>query len=83
MKKTMKKCVIAEQVCEGLIGGAIAIVLGKTVIPKCDGFEATVVTLGTGALGWMVGRGFAKKFYKFCDDTFDTEFEEEGFLEVL
>lgn len=83
MNKTMKKCVIAEQVCEGLIGGAIGVVLCKTVIPKCNGFEATVVALGTGALGWMIGRDFAKKFYKFCDNTFETEFEDEGYLEVL
>lgn len=83
MNKTMKKCVMAEQVCEVLIGGASAIILNKTVTPKCNGLETIVVTLGSGVLGWMVGRGFAKKFYKFCDDTFDTEFEDGGYLDAL
>lgn len=83
MNKTMKKCVVAEQVCEVLIGGASAIILNKTVIPKCNGLETIVVGLGGSVLGWMVGRGFAKQFYKFCDATFDTEFKEEGYLEEM
>lgn len=83
MNKTMKKCVIAEQVCEVLIGGASAIILNKTVTPKCNGLETIVVGLGSSVLGCMVGRSFAKKFYKFCDDTFDTEFEDDGYLDAL
>lgn len=68
------KCVVAEQICELLIGGAIGIGVSKTVMPKCNIAEKVVVTLGSALVTYMIGNAFGKKFYKFCDTTFDTEF---------
>lgn len=72
-----KKCEIAEQVCEFTLGAAIGIVTTGCVLPKCkNGLEKAVVMLGTGIGGWMIGRSFAKQFYKFCDVVFDTDFSD-------
>ena len=71
------KCVIAEQVLEGLMGGAIGIALTKFVLPKCNVTEKVVVTLGTCVGSWVLGRELGKKFYKWCDDNVeDVDFED-------
>lgn len=71
-----EKCMIAETIGEAILGAAIGVCLDKTVMPKCNGCEKAVVALGTAVGGWMIGRSFAKTFYKFCDGVFDTEFED-------
>ena len=71
------KCMLAEQVGEVIIGGSLAVIIGKTVLPKCDnGFEKLVVSAGGAIGGWMLGREWAKKWLKFCDTAFDTDFED-------
>lgn len=71
------KCVIAENIGEALIGGAVGICLNKTIIPKCNKFE-TLVVIGGAAIGaGIVGNKFGKGFYKFCNDVFDTDFMVE------
>ena len=71
------KCVIGEQIGEVLIGGAIAIVVDKTIFPKLDGFrDEFIVTAGTIVGTWMIGRAWAKSWFKFCDAVFDTDFED-------
>jgi hypothetical protein len=75
--KTETKCFIAEQVCEGIMGGAVGIILSNNILPKCNNnAEKVVVTLGTTVVGWMLGRSFAKQFYAYCDYNFGTDFEE-------
>lgn len=74
---TKDKCVVAELVGEVLLGGAIATCLNKTVIDKCDKSEKTLVVLGGLVGSFTVGRAFAKTFYKFCDEVFDTDFSYE------
>lgn len=70
------KCVIAERVMEGLMGGAIGIGLTKFVYPKCNAAEKVVVTLGACAASWVLGREFGKKFFKWCDNSVeDVDFE--------
>lgn len=81
--KDLKKYVVAEQVCEVLIGGAMGIVLCKTVIPKCNTIESIVVAAGSGLVSGLVGREFAKKFYKFCDSVHGTNFDEMGYIKNL
>lgn len=75
MTKT-EKCMIAEQVGEALLGAASGIIIQKTVIPKCNKGEQILVTLGAAVGGWMLGRTFGNMFYKFCDDVFDTGFND-------
>lgn len=71
------KCLLAEQVGEVILGGSLALILDKTVLPKCDnGAEKLLVTAGGMIGGWMLGREWAKKWYKFCDSAFDTDFED-------
>ena len=77
------KCLVAEQIGEVLIGSTIAIGLNKTVIPHCNTAEKVVVAMGAAVGGWMVGRAFGKKFFNWCDDVFDTEFNEDGELDRL
>lgn len=76
MNATEKKCMVVEQVCEAVIGGAIGIILETTVFPKCNDVEKIVVTLGAGVAGFFAGRAFAKKFYKYCDDFHGTDFSD-------
>lgn len=76
-------CIAAEFVCEAFIGGALGIGVNKLVVPHCNKAEKAVVTVGTSILGWAIGREFAKKFYKFCDAKFDTEFNEDGLLDEV
>lgn len=77
---TMKKCVVAEQVCELLIGGALGVVMTNNVMPKCtNGAEKLLVLAGTCVGAWAAGRGFAKKFYSFCDAQFGTDFGDETY----
>ena len=72
-----KKCEIAEQVGEVLMGGAMGLLLTNHVYPKCENnLEKIVITLGAGVGGWVAGRVWAKHFYKFCDVAFDTDHEE-------
>jgi len=68
------KCVLAEAACELVLGAAIGVGLNKFVLPKCDPVEKVVVTAGTCVGSWMLGRGFCKQFYKFCDGVFGTDF---------
>ena len=70
------KCFIAEQVGEVFLAGATFIALKKTVFPKCSTGEQLVVTLGSTIGVWAVSRSVAKKWFKFCDDMFDTEFDD-------
>lgn len=70
------KCVLAEATCELVLGAAIGVGLNKFVLPKCDAIEKVVVTAGTCVGGWMLGRGFAKQFYKFCDYAYGTDFSD-------
>lgn len=75
--KTETKCLIAEAVGEVMLGGAIGVGLVNHVYPKCDNkTEKVVMTLGTMVGGWMIGRAWAKTFYKFCDGVFDVDFED-------
>lgn len=77
MNATEKKCMVVEQVCEAVIGGAIGVVLARNVFPKCDdNVEKIIVTLGTGVASFFAGRAFAKKFYKYCDDFHGTDFSD-------
>ena len=76
MNATEKKCIMAEQVCEVLIGGAAGIVVSNYIFPKCNKSEKVIVTLGSMVTGWAAGRAFAKTFYKFCDVKFGTDFKE-------
>ena len=71
-----KKCYYAEMIGEALMGAAVATCINKTVMPKCNGCEKIAVTLGAAVGGWMIGRSFAKTFYKFCDEVFDTDFSD-------
>ena len=74
MNTKEKRCVVAEQICEALIGGAIGVVVSNNVLPKCNNIvEKTIVVLGTGVAGFALGRKFAKGFYKYCDAQFGTE----------
>lgn len=74
---TETKCVVAEQVCEGLMGLAAGTVVANYIIKHdCNAVEATVLTLGAMIAQWSVGRAFGKQFYKFCDNTFDTDFKD-------
>lgn len=71
------KCMIGEQVGEALIGGAMSVVITKTIFPKLNGFgEKFVVTAGSGVGAWIIGRAWAKSWFKFCDQVFDTDFED-------
>ena len=70
------KCVLAEQVGEVFIGATIATCVEKVVFPHCNPAEKLVVGVGTMIGSWMVGRAWAKQFYKFCDAAFDTDFED-------
>ena len=73
-----KKCNIAEQVGEVILGGAIGLLVTNNLYPKCsNNFEKVVIMAGAGIGGWIAGRVWAKHFYKFCDETFDTNYEEE------
>ena len=75
--KTETKCMIAETVGELMLGGAVSIVLQNHVYPECDNkTEKVIVTLGTMVGSWMLGRAWAKTFYKFCDGVFDADFED-------
>lgn len=77
MNATEKTCVVVEQVCEAVIGGAIGIILARTVFPKCnDDVEKIVVTLGAGVASFFAGRSFANKFFKYCDDYHETDFSD-------
>lgn len=71
------QCMIAEKIGEGLIGYAIGTALTKTILSKCNTTEKVFVTLGGTVLAWTAGRAFAKTFFKFCDNQFDTEFGRE------
>lgn len=71
-----QKCMLAETIGECVLGGAIATCLNKTVMDKCNGGEKALVVLGGMVLSFTAGRAFGKAFYKFCDDTFDTDFED-------
>lgn len=71
------KCMIGEQIGEVLIGGAIAVIVDKTVFPKLDKVgEKLIVSAGACVAAWMIGREWAKKWFKFCDVTCDTDFED-------
>ena len=71
------KCMIGEQIGEVLIGGAMAVIINKTIFPKLDGFgDKLIVTAGTSVGAWMIGRAWAKSWLKFCDQAFDTDFED-------
>ena len=72
-----KKCQIAEQVGEFVLGCAIGACISKNVLPNCNGIEKIFVSAGAGVCSWMAGKTFAKHFYKFCDDTFGADFKEE------
>lgn len=75
---TEQKFVVAEQIGEALLGGAIGITVTNVVFPKCDNaFEKAVVLLGTSIGSWMIGRTFCKHLAKFCDDAFDTELSDD------
>ena len=76
MKKETK-CLIAEFVGEAFMGTAIATVLTKFVYSKCDKVEKIMVTVGTLPVSWMLGRAWAKKWLKFCNETFDTNFDDD------
>lgn len=74
---TEVKCIIAEGIGEIMLGGAIGVGLVNHVYPKCESnTEKVIMTLGTMVGGWMIGRAFGKQFYKFCDSTFNTDFED-------
>lgn len=75
--ETEQKCKIAEQIGEFVLGMAVGAVLNNTVLPKCNKFEKAIVVTGAGISSWMLGRTFAKHFYKFCDAAFDTDFSIE------
>lgn len=74
---TREKCMIAEQVGEVLLGAAGGIILKNTVLTKCNKCEQVFVTLGSAVGMWVLGRAFGKTFYRFCDDTFNTEIIKE------
>ena len=70
-------CVVGEFVGEVVLGAALGTAVNKTIMSKCDNpVEKGVIYLGTLVGGWMVGRVWAKQWYKFCDAAFDTDFEE-------
>ena len=72
-----KKCNIAEQVGEAILGASIGLILTNNLFPKCsNNVEKIVLTAGAGIGGWIAGRVWAKHFYKFCDETFDTNYDE-------
>lgn len=76
MKKETK-CKIGEVVGEVVLGLAVGVVTDNIVYPKCNNkIEKIAVTLGTGVGSWMLGRAWAKTYYKFCDEVFDTDFED-------
>ena len=72
---TEKKCVVAEQVCEVIIGAGVGAVLNNHLAKNdYNAINKVAITLAAGIFTWSATRGFAKKFFKFCDDMFDTEF---------
>ena len=74
---TETKCVVAETVCEGLMGLAAGTVIANYAIKHdCNAVETTVLTLGAMVVQWSVGRAFAKQFYKYCDNSFGTDFKD-------
>lgn len=75
---TEMKCLVAETVGEGILGYTIGTAVSKLLIPKCETkTEMVALALGTGIVSWMAGRTFAKQFLKFCDEMFDTDFEDD------
>lgn len=67
-------CVTGELVGELVVGNAIGIVANNVILPKCDRTVDKIgVVLGTMVVSWMIGREWAKKYYKWCDHTFHTD----------
>lgn len=74
-KETM--CKVGEVAGEVILGLATGVAVENIVYPKCNNkLEKVAVTLGTGIGSWMIGRVWAKHYYKFCDVVFDTDFED-------
>ena len=74
---TETKCIIAEQVCEGLMGMAAGTVVANYAKNhNCNAIETIGLSLGAMVAQWSVGRAFGKQFYKFCDGTFGTDFKD-------
>ena len=71
------KCMIGEQIGEVIIGGSMGIITKNMILPHCDTVcEKIIVSLGAGLGGFVIGRKWAKQWFKFCDATFDTDFED-------
>lgn len=71
-------CIAGEWVCETAIGYAGGILAREYILPKCIAKGEKVFALGgVYAAGWLIGRRFAKEFYKFCDQTFDMDLYDQ------
>ena len=75
MKKEIG-CIIVTYTMEALMGVAIGVVIKNNVYPKCTSVEKALVLVGTCVGSWMLGREFDKRFLKWCDNVFDTDFKE-------
>ena len=71
------KCMIAGYVGEAIIGSAIGVTVRQVVFPKLDNTsDKLTVALGSMIGTWMISRKWQKQWLKFCDNVFDTDFEE-------
>lgn len=74
---TESKLMIAETIGEGLIGGAIGVVVVNNILPECDNkHDKVLVTAGGIIVSWLLGRKFAKEFYEWGDAVFDTDMSD-------
>lgn len=76
METKEKVCIAVEIASELAMGAAISILQRKFVDPHLSKGEKILVDIGTMPAAWMLGRSFAKMWYKFCDAAFDTDFED-------
>ena len=73
--KKQTLCSIGEMACECIIGGAIGVASGKFIQrTNCTKGQGLVVTLGSALGAWLIGRKFAKEYYRVCDDQLGTDF---------
>ena len=75
MKKEIG-CIIATYTMEALMRVAMGIVIKNNVYPKCTSVEKALVLSGSCIGAWFLGREFDKRFLKWCDIVFDTDFKE-------
>ena len=76
--KLETKCLIAETVCESLIGAAAGLCVQRAVIPKLENrFEIFVLTAGGAIAGTYLGSKFGRDFFKTCDKLLETNCVKE------